>query len=95
MIVVSDTTPLISLMKASCLDVLQWMFGVILIPKAVFEELTFNESFPEEAKQIRQCTFIRQVSVNEQKSVALYQWWKEYPRCKPIPVHLHPIALPP
>lgn len=35
MIVVSDTTPLISLMKASRLDVLQRMFGEILIPESV------------------------------------------------------------
>ena len=71
MIVVSDTTPLISLMKASRLDVLQKMFGEILIPEAVFEELTANNSFQEEAAQIRHCAFIRQVSVEEQKSVAI------------------------
>lgn len=71
MIVVSDTTPLISLMKASRLDVLQKMFGEILIPEAVFEELTTNESFQEETEQIRNCAFIRRVSVDEQKSVAI------------------------
>lgn len=71
MIVVSDTTPLISLMKASRLDVLQKMFGDILIPEAVFEELTTNDSFQEEAEQIRSCAFIRRVSVDEQKSVAI------------------------
>lgn len=71
MIVVSDTTPLISLMKASRLDVLQKMFGEILIPETVFEELTTNDCFQEEAEQIRNCAFIRRVSVDEQKTVAI------------------------
>ena len=46
MIVVSDTTPLITLMKAGKLDILHTMFGEILIPNAVFEELTGNTSDP-------------------------------------------------
>lgn len=69
MIVVSDTTPLISLMKASRLDVLQQLFGEVLIPTAVFNELTSNDSFQEEAQQIRNCPFIRVVSVSETKAV--------------------------
>lgn len=69
MIVVSDTTPLISLMKASGLDVLQQLFGEVLIPTAVFNELTSNERFQEEAQQIRNCPFIRVVSVSETKAV--------------------------
>ena len=69
MIVVSDTTPLISLMKASRLEVLQQLFGQVLIPTAVFDELTSNESFREEAQQIRDCPYIRVVSVSETKAV--------------------------
>jgi len=37
--VVSDTTPLISLLKISQLDLLQRLYGEILIPKAVFKEV--------------------------------------------------------
>jgi len=37
--VVSDTTPLISLLKISQLDLLQRLYGEILIPKAVFNEV--------------------------------------------------------
>jgi predicted nucleic acid-binding protein len=37
MIVVSDTTPLISLMKASQLKILKELFGEVLIPDAVFK----------------------------------------------------------
>ena len=40
MIVVSDTTPLISLMKASQLDVLERLFSEVFIPNTVFIELT-------------------------------------------------------
>nr|WP_296063477.1 hypothetical protein [uncultured Mediterraneibacter sp.] len=43
MIVVSDTTPLISLLKINRLDLLQELFGEVLIPQAVFDELTADE----------------------------------------------------
>lgn len=39
MIVVSDTTPLISLLKINHLDLLERLFGKVLIPQAVFDEL--------------------------------------------------------
>ncbi len=40
MIVVSDTTPLISLLKINRIDLLEKLFGDVLIPQAVFDELT-------------------------------------------------------
>ncbi len=43
MIVVSDTTPFISLLKISRLDLLEKLFGEVLIPSAVFNELTTDE----------------------------------------------------
>lgn len=39
MIVVSDTTLLISLLKIERLDLLEKLFGQVLIPQAVFDEL--------------------------------------------------------
>ena len=39
MIVVSDTTPLISLLKINRIDLLEKLFGDVLIPQAVFDEL--------------------------------------------------------
>lgn len=69
MIVVSDTTPLIALMKISLLDVLESLFGEILIPEAVYKELTTNENFKEEAEQIEKSSFIKQVSVKDHKVV--------------------------
>lgn len=43
MIVVSDTTPLISLLKINRIDLLEKLFGQVLIPQAVFDELTADE----------------------------------------------------
>ena len=38
MIVVSDTTPLISLLKIEWLSLLERLFGEVLIPQAVFDK---------------------------------------------------------
>ena len=53
-IVVSDSTPLISLMKADLLDLLAGLFGEVLIPEAVFQEVTTNEEFKDEAEKIKE-----------------------------------------
>ena len=50
MIVVSDTTPFISLLKIGRLDLLQKLFGEVHVPRAVFAELTQNPRFTEEAE---------------------------------------------
>lgn len=73
MIVVSDTTPLISLMKAEALAILEPLFNEVLIPDAVFSELTTNPDFSDEAETIRSCSFIKIVTVKEQQSVELLQ----------------------
>ena len=49
MIVVSDTTPLITLMKAGKLNILEDLFGEVLIPEAVFSEVTTNQTFREKS----------------------------------------------
>ena len=54
MIVVSDTTPLISLLKINRIDLLEKLFGDVLIPQAVFDELTADERFQLEANRIKQ-----------------------------------------
>lgn len=69
MIVVSDTTPMVSLMKASRLELLATLFHEVLIPEAVFSELTANPRFQAEADQIRKAPYIKVVSVSEQKAV--------------------------
>ena len=69
MIVVSDTTPLISLLKVGHLDLLDKYFGEVQIPQAVFDELTSNKRFALEAEEIRNCPYIRVVQIVDDKSV--------------------------
>ena len=66
MIVVSDTTPLISLLKINRTDLLEKLFGDVLIPQAVFDE-----RFQLEADQIRQKKFIVVKPVNNPESVSI------------------------
>ena len=73
MIVVSDSTPLITLVKATQLQVLHELFGEIIIPEAVYDELTVNEKYIEEAQLINSSAFIRVISVDDRKSVSLLQ----------------------
>ncbi len=49
MIVVSDTTPLISLLKINRIDLLEKLFGEVMIPDAVFAELVADKRFQSEA----------------------------------------------
>ncbi len=69
MIVVSDTTPIISLMKAGQLELLQKLFGTVYIPGAVYRELTENEVFSREVKIVQECEFIYVEEVNNRQSV--------------------------
>ena len=71
MIVVSDTTPLISLLKINRLELLERLFGEVMIPKAVFDELTVDQRFRTEADQIRQKSFIVVKPVNNQESASV------------------------
>ena len=69
MIVISDTTPLISLMKVDCLEILQSLFGKVMIPSAVYDELTSNPKYPEEALKIQSSDYILQEAVMNHQSV--------------------------
>lgn len=73
MIVVSDSTPLITLMKVASLDVLEGLFGEVLIPEAVFSEVTTNESFKAEADLIKGSSFLKVVSVKNLDRVEFLQ----------------------
>lgn len=53
MIIISDTTPIISLIKSGHLELLEKLFGEVLIPEAVYGELISNITFKEEAAQIK------------------------------------------
>ncbi len=73
MIVVSDSTPLITLMKAGRLDILKSLFGEVLLPEAVFSEVTSNYSYRDEADIIRGSAFIKVVKVTNLDRVAFLQ----------------------
>ncbi|MBO4438924.1 MAG: DUF3368 domain-containing protein [Spirochaetaceae bacterium] len=72
MIVVSDTTPLISLLKIHRLDLLKSLFDEVQIPQGVFDELTANQNYYEEAEKIKNCSFVTIKSVDS-KQVSLFQ----------------------
>ncbi len=55
MIVVSDTTPLISLLKINRLDLLEKLFGEVFIPQAVFNELAAYEEKTLTSNEVKEC----------------------------------------
>ena len=71
MIVVADTTPLISLLKIEKLDLLEKLFGKVYIPTGVYQELTANPSFKSEAGSIEQCKYIQVENISDQRAVEL------------------------
>lgn len=71
MIVISDTTPILSLLKAEQLDLLQKLFDKVVIPEKVYEELTTNLIFESEKSAIVNCPFIIVEKVCNQESVKL------------------------
>ena len=73
MLVVSDTTPIISLMKDNRLGILKELFKEIVIPEAVYNELTSNQSFPEETAIISACDFIKTVTIEDKKLIDVFQ----------------------
>ena len=73
MTVISDTTPIISLIKIHRLDLLEKLFGEVLMPDAVFRELTTNESFSSEAEEVKKSAFLKISPVQNRQSIAILQ----------------------
>ena len=71
MIVISDTTPIISLLKIDRLDLLEKLFGGVQIPRGVFAELTGNPRFKTEADAVQKSAFIQVVSEIDKDYVSL------------------------
>lgn len=69
MIVISDTTPVISLVKAGQLLLLQQLYGKVLIPKAVYGELTENPVYTREADVIKRAGYLAVVETENEKAV--------------------------
>ena len=73
MTIISDTTPSISLIKINRLDLLEKLFEEVLIPEAVYRELTTNALFENEAKIVKTSSFLKTSSVQNRKSLQLLQ----------------------
>lgn len=69
MIVVSDTTPVISLLKAERLELLQRLYQTVLIPESVYQELIVNAAFEKEKEIIENCSFLKVEKVNDRQAV--------------------------
>ena len=69
MIVVSDTTPIISLLKMNRLPLLHSLFGSVCIPYAVFEELTGNPKYQQEVSVLQGADFVQVEEVANTREV--------------------------
>lgn len=70
MIVVSDTTPIIALLKAERLDLLQKLYHTVVIPEAVYQELIVNSVYEKEKEIIQNCSFLKVEKVDDRESVS-------------------------
>lgn len=73
MTVISDTTPIISLIKINRIDLLERLFGEVLIPNAVFHELTTNTLYSDEVQIIKASSFMKTISIKNHKSLEILQ----------------------
>ena len=71
MIVISDTTPIISLLKIGRLGLLEKLFGEVFIPDAVYAELTADKRFTEEACAVSDAPYIKTVPVSNPGAVRI------------------------
>ena len=69
MIIISDTTPIISLLKANQLELLQKLYKTVLVPRTVYRELTENPAYIKEAEIIKNVDFLSVVTIENMKSV--------------------------
>ncbi|MBQ2592703.1 MAG: DUF3368 domain-containing protein [Candidatus Riflebacteria bacterium] len=69
MIVISDTTPIISLIKIDKLFLLQKLFGKVIIPQAVYDELVSNPKYTNEAITVYNSSYISIVKIEDRQSV--------------------------
>ncbi len=73
MIVVSDSSPLITFLKIDALDLLGKIYGEVKIPNAVFSEITCNPRFEKEAEKLKNCGFVEVCAVSDKAKVDFIQ----------------------
>jgi predicted nucleic acid-binding protein len=61
--VVANSTPLIALARIDRLNVLQEMFGDILIPRAVYNEVATDSKKRSGSSEVEQCAWIKAVDI--------------------------------
>ena len=71
MIVVSDTTPILSLLKAGRLGLLETLYQTVVMPEAVYNELVSNNNYAEEREAIENCAFLSVEKVHNMESVRI------------------------
>ena len=71
MIVVADTTPIITLIKLQRLDLLEKLFDTVFLPHAVFEELISNSKYLTEAQMVIECPFLKRIEVSDRQSIKI------------------------
>ena len=71
MIVVADTTPIIILMKLNRLDLLKKLFGTVVVPNAVYEELISNSKYLAEVQIVVECPFLKRLEVSDRQSIKI------------------------
>lgn len=69
MIVVSDTTPIISLVKGEQLSILEKLYGKVLVPESVYNELILNDFYRDEVQTIKDCKFLSVQKIQNQNLV--------------------------
>lgn len=73
MLIIADTTPIISLIKIDELELLSDMYGEIILPEAVYNELVNNPLMSNEAEIIKKSSFLKVTKVENEFAVKLLQ----------------------
>lgn len=68
MIVISDASPIITLVKINKLEILKKLYNEVLVPKAVYKEITSNTIYDNEIYAIKNCDFFKIVEANQENS---------------------------
>ncbi len=64
-------------MKANQLLLLQQLYGKVLIPRAVYRELTENPVYTEEADVIKRAGYVSVVETENEKAVNILRAWMQ------------------
>lgn len=75
MIIVSDASPLILFARTGLLPLLKGLFGEILIPEEVYQEVVIQGRGKPGSEEVEQAAWIRVLKVEDRKRIKGYQRW--------------------